>query len=846
MSKRLFREFLPHMVAVFIFLMVAALYCKPVFDDKVLYQEDVLQWQAISHNSFQYKETHGHFPLWTNGLFSGMPAYQIAMGAPGLDIRGYCYNILTLWLMKPVSFFFLACICFYFLTGVLRIDPYIGIIGGLAYAYATYNPIIVAAGHDTKMQSIALLPAFIGSLILIYERKYWMGIALTTLFTALLVSANHMQIVYYSVIIAVIMTLGYAVRWIRQKDYRHLLRSVAIALAGGLVGVLCNAVVIFTTYDVSKETTRGGSELADARSNYTSSGLSETAAFGYSMYRIEPLVMLVPNIFGGSTEQELPKEGSKAMAALQQMSPQLASQMEEGLRVYWGGINEIVSGPPYAGAIICFLALIGFFILDNKHKWWILAAGLLTIAMSWGGYFEAFNGWLLKFLPMYNKFRAPSMIMIIPIFLLCIMAVLALQKILTSSNRILLWKKYRRALFFTGAVFGVLVLCYMTFDYTSSADRQLLQQAGARGSQVMHQVRDFIDGLKEDRQNLFFSSIFRSFLFILAAALLIGLQVKKKTRPGLFLGVLGILAFADVMGTDIGYLNHDNYQEQKEYQQNFTATPADRQILQDKSYYRVFDLRDSVSSALSYGAMTSYFHRSVGGYHAAKLKIYEDLIDHQLYNYPWCAPVINMLNTKYIIRPTANGEDSVITNRDALGPAWFVSNLRYESTPQAVMDSLTRFQPKKEAILFDADRRLASASIDPHPDTAATIRLLKNDNDVIIYRSESRTRQFAVFSEIFYNRGWRACIDNFNREQPIIRTDYALRGMSIPAGRHIIYFVFQPQSYYLGRQIQWMANIILVLMMVGAVIVWLQEKNRLNFRTERLSSWYNGFFSATR
>jgi Bacterial membrane protein YfhO len=839
----MFRKFLgkcfPHLVAIFVFLTVAVLYCRPVFQNKVLFQEDVLQWQGMAQSSFQYKATHGHFPLWTNSMFSGMPAYLIAMDARALGITGIFYDVLTLDLKKPVSFFFLACLCFYFLTRVLKTNPYIGIIGALAYSYATYNPVIIAAGHDTKMQCIALLPALIASLMLIYEKKYWQGTALTALFTAMLVSINHMQIVYYCLIVSVIMAFGYAIRWIRNKEFRRLVLAASISFGAAMIGVLSNAVTIFTTYDSSKETTRGGSELASpdtdaktssgAGNDYTDNGLGDNLAYAFSMYKFEPFVLWVPEMYGGSTTPDKPGKVSKATETLRKMPPELAGPLQADLSFYWGGIGNMVGGPPYAGAVICFLALLGFFVLDNKHKWWILASLLLTIAMSWGGYFKEFNGLLLRWLPMFNKFRAPSMIIIIPVFLACLLAVLTLQKILNETSNPTLWKKYKRAVLLTTGVFVILVLFFVNSDYAAASDDQLVQQAVVGGRKAIDYTREFIQALKEDRQGIFFDSLLRSFLFTAAAVILVGLRARGRIRSWLFLACIGALAFADVMGVDIKYLNSANYQEPATYTQNFTASPADRQIMKDTGYYRVFDLRDSALNTLSYGAMTAYFHRSIGGYHAAKLKIYEDLIDHQLYNFPECRPVIDMLNTKYIIWPTLSGNDSVEINHGALGPAWFVKSLRFEPSPRSAIDALTRFHPADTAILFDTDRQQIRVASGPHP--GAWIRLAKNDNDEITYICETNSPAFAVFSEIFYKRGWRAWIDD--RETPIFRTDYVLRGMSVPAGRHIIRFVFHPQAYYIGRQVQWMANMILLLLLLAAAIVTVQE-------------WRASFISRTR
>jgi hypothetical protein len=826
-SKDLFRRGLPHLIAITVFLVVSVIYCSPVFNNKVLEQEDVMMWQGMAHNSFQYKETHGHFPLWSNGMFSGMPAFQIAMDTQSVSVPNLFYDLLTLWLKKPASFFFLACLCFYFLTAALRINSWIGIIGGLAYAYATYNAVIVAVGHDTKMQSIALMPGVIAALILICEKRYWLGLLLTTGFTSLMVSFNHIQIVYYTMIIAGGLLLGYGIPWIRQHQGRRLFRTVALALGAAVIGILCNAVALLTTFDSSKETIRGGSELADAQSSYTKNGLSEQAAFDFSMYPLEPLVMLVPDIYGGSTELELPAQRSRAVQAIQKMpASDIALFGGNNPRYYWGGVGDFFSGPPYVGAIIILLAVLGFFILDNRHKWWILGVSVVTISMSMGGYFQSFNGFLLKWLPMYNKFRGPSMILVVPTFLFCMMAVLTLQKILETENKAILWRRFGWGLLAMTGIFLILAGLYYHFNYSSDYEQDLLQKAALKGSEAAGSMRAFVSGLHADRQQLFGSSIVRSLVLVIVAILAIALYLRKVIHPAIMLSVIGVLTIADVLSIDLNYLNNENYKDSGEYQENFTAAGADRQIMADKGYFRVFDLRDSISNTLTYGAMTAYFHHSIGGYHAARLAIYEDLIDRQLFNFPHCAPVIDMLNTKYIIEPNGKGGDTVIRNEGALGPVWFVKHVRFESSAQNVMNALTRFDPKDTAIVFARDS--AICDYDATSDTAGTITLVKNDNDEITYLSQAPHRRFAVFSEVYYKRGWRAWIDD--RQVPIVRTNYVLRGLSVNSGRHIIRFLFRPFSYYLGRQIQWMASIIFLLMAAGTVIVALRETS-FQFRT---------------
>jgi hypothetical protein len=828
-SKGLLLRVLPHLIAILVFAGIAIIYCRPVFEDKVLSQEDVMAWQGMAHSSFQYKETHGHFPLWTNSMFSGMPAYQIAMDSQSVGIPGISYGLLTFYLTKPASFFFMACACFYFLSIVLRVNPFVGIIGALAYAYATYNPVIVAVGHDTKMQSIALLPGVIASLILICEKRYWLGMLLLAMFTALLVSVNHVQIIYYTMIIAGGLLLGYIIPWIRRGRMRRIARAVGLTLGAAVVGVLCNAVVLFTTYDSATETIRGGSELAAAgpgiHEGSGHNGLSDSAAFEFSMFKSEPLVMLVPDIYGGSTELQLSPQQSRAVRILNTMPPDLASEVgADGPRFYWGGVGQFFAGPPYVGAIIILLALMGIFVLDSRHKWWILGVCTLTIAMSWGAYFYGFNSFLLRWLPMYNKFRAPSMILVVPTFLFCMMATMTLDKILRAKDRVLLWRQYRWGLLVTGGIFLFLIGLYFRFHYSSEWESDLLRTAANRGSSAIGYMEDFVRALRADRRSLFGESLIRSLGLAAAAALIIGLYIRDKIRPAFLLGVMGMLIFADVMTIDLKYLNDENYMERADYQQNFEATKADRQIQEDKSYFRVLDLRDSLSNTLTYGAMTAYFHLSIGGYHAAKLKIYEDLINRQLYNFPNCGPVINMLNTKYIIKPGRTGGDSVLENKNTLGPVWFVRGVRFEPSANDVMNALTHFDPKDTAIVFLADSNQVKWS--RGGDSLGTISLVKNDNDEINYLSQAPGQRFAVFSEVYYNRGWRAWIDD--HEAPIIRTNYVLRGLTIPPGRHVIRFFFRPVSYYLGRQVQWMANILFLLLIAGSCIVAVQDYRRLS------------------
>jgi hypothetical protein len=833
MNKGLFSKVLPHLIAVIVFLVVALIYCKPALEGKVLSQSDVTQWKGMFEDMRKYKETHGHLPLWTNGMFSGMPGYQIGMEPYNPVTTSYFHGILSLFLPKPLNFFFLACICFYFLSQALRVNPYLGIIGALAYAYATYNPIIISAGHDTKMLAIAYMPSLIGSLILVYEKKYLLGAALAALSTSLLVSANHPQITYYTLLIIFFMSAGYAVRWIQQKDFKHLITATAVAVAAALVGVAANAVNLFTTYEYSKESIRGGSVLADSTSQVTKTGLSTDYALSYSLYKTEPLVLMFPRIYGGSSfNLEVPEDKSKAIEALQQLPQQIAQQLQSSQffsLFYWGGIDGVgTAGPPYTGAIVCFLALIGFVLLDSKHKWWILAAIVLAIVMSWGKYFEGFNVFLLKHLPMYDKFRAPSMIMVIPNLLLCVMAVLSVQNIIDTKASEALWTKYKKALIVVGSIFILALLVYFNADFTSLSDKNLFAQFNSIQDQkakeaFLQAAHSYVGGLKSDREGLFLGDLLRSFLFIAVAAIAIWLYIKKKINTVAVLATIGLFAFIDVMAIDVKYLNGDHYQEEAEYANNFTPNEVQKAIMSDTGFFRVFDLSRGVRSAFNEGARPSYFFRSIGGYHPAKLSIYQDLIENQLYNFPQSMPVVNMLNTKYIILPNQQtGQPELKQNPDNLGPVWFVKAAKFENGPAAVMKALTGFSPKDTVIADEKDKALIKVAA--QTDSTATIQLVKNDNDLVNYQSNSTTDQFAVFSEVYYDKGWKAYIDE--KEATIVRVNYVLRGLSVPAGSHKIRFEFKPASYYTSDKAAIGASALVWILLIGSLAQALRKNKK--------------------
>lgn len=818
--KMNWKKIIPHVLAIVIFLMIALVYCKPALEGKVLQQNDITQWKAMSKDIYNVKEATGEVPLWTNSMFSGMPGYLIA-GKTNNVIPYYFTEALSLFLPKPFQFFFLACICFYILSQCVRVNTWVGVIGSLAYAYATYNPIIIAAGHDTKMLSIALLPGFIGSLILIYEKRYWLGAGLTAMFTGALISQNHYQIVYYGIIAAFFMTTAFGIRWILQKEFKHLFTALLFTIIAGLVGTLSNAVVIFPNYEYTKETIRGGSELADKTSKIGKDGLSKDYAFSYSMYMSEPFVMLVPKMFGGSSDQmEIENEKSKAVEALQAMPQELGQQIQSNLRFYWGGIGG-TSGPPYAGAIICFLAILGFIVLDNKHKWWIGITMALTIVMSWGGYFEGVNTWLLNHLPMYNKFRAPSMIIVVPTFLLCFIAILSLQKLIfETEDKAKLFNYLKKGLFATAGIFIILFFMYFNFDYQTNEDNEIVKQlAQLKNEQVTQYVKGFLSGLKEDRMHLFFNSMLRSLFFIAISVGVIWLFQRKVLKPMLALAIIGCFTFIDVMAVNITYLNNDNFKDKEENEAAFNPSQIDLQIMQDKSSFRVLDVTQGIQTSFNHGALTSYFHKNIGGYHPAKLSIYQDLIEKQLYNFPNCQPVLNMLNCKYIIYGNPQ-QPQVQQNSSALGDAWFVKAVKTTTKAKEEMDALTNLHVADTVLVNKSYSSIIKNNF--QFDSSASIKLVSNKNDIVSYKSVSKTEMPAVFSEVYYSKGWNAYLNG--KKVDYAKVNYVLRGMMLPAGENTIEFKFEPQSHTLGWKLTNIASLLMLLLLAGGF--WLDLKRK--------------------
>jgi hypothetical protein len=806
--KTIFKSALPHLLAILVFAIVAIVYCKPALEGKVLQQSDITQWKGMAQDALKYSEQYGTTPLWTKNMFGGMPAYQIT-GIPGISFSvGMLDNILTLSLAEPIGLFFLASICFYFLSQVLGFPTLIGIVGGLAYSYATYNPIIVVVGHITKMHAIAYLPFFIGAILLIFQKKYFTGVILTALATSLFVQTNHLQINYYGLIIVLGMSIFYLIQWIKEKEFTHIIKTISFSFIGGLMGLSVNAMMLFGTAEFGKSTIRGGSALATKDSKVSNTGLNKDYALSYSMFLSEPLVMAFPHIYGASSDPNIvDPTKSKAIEVLQQMQPEVGQQLQSFLQFYWGGIG-FTAGPPYIGILICFFACIGFGSNMNPNRWWIGTVIVLSILLAAGSYFESFNLIVLEYLPLYNKFRAPSMIIVIPTLLIGILAMYGLNAALKASSFKQFIQEHKAGWVTLGLLFFAILTIYFTSDFKSVGEKELMNQIMLiqdpnQKAAFETPARDLVSAIGEDRKNFIESDLVRSFIFIGLAFFLIYLYLKKSIQETLFIIGIGMLTLIDIFQINIQYLKPSQFVEANENENVFAITALDNALLKDTSNYRIIDLRRGVQSAFNEGAIMAYHHQLVGGYNPAKLSIYQDLIENQWYKFPKCLPTLNMMNTKYII--TGNMASDTIPNPDALGNAWFVKGIEYKKGPRAVMDHLSYFNPKDTAVIEDKDKIEALEGL--QVDTSATIQLINNQNDLVLYSAKTSVKQLAVFSEVYYRDGWKAYIDD--QEAPIVKVNYVLRGLVIPRGDHKVRFEFKPTTLAKARQIANISSILL-------------------------------------
>lgn len=845
MNKTFWQSAKPHLIAILVFLAVSVFFCLPAFQGKVVNQHDIVGWKGMAQQSIEFKEKHGHYPLWTQSTFSGMPAFQILMESHHNVTLAKLDNIFRLFLPAPASLFFLSCIGFYILAVVLGMRPWIGVLGGLAYAFATYNAALVAAGHVTKIASMGYAPTVLAGLILLAQRKYVLGFLATLLFTTCLLYQGHVQVVFYTFLTAGCLGVAFVIHAIRKKEGKPLLIALGAAIIAVALSAGSYAVALLPTSNMAKETMRGGrSELTDTTSskeNKTVGGLDKDYAFAYSVGIGESMNVLLPHMRGGSSgAAELPEDG-KAVEALQDagLPGEVANQFFGMLSAYWGE-QPGVGGPPYLGVLICVLAVASLFVVRrNWHIGWLVAASIIGFVLAWGSNLKGVNYFLFDHLPFYNKFRAPSIALIIPQLTFSVLACLALQEIFYREwDKKELLKKLKYAGIAIGLIAVLLIGHYFSADFKSSGDNQLkmglaqyITQIQSRGQQPTDEqvqqgtvtANSIINGLVSDRKGLYGSDLLKFFVYLVLGAGLVWVVVQKKLKPDYAVIALAVLLLIDLIPVDRKYLNDNYYVDKEEMEAPLQPIAADLQIKQDTSYYRVFDQTGDPFQSSNSTARCSYNHNSVGGYNPAKLALYDDLIKHQLTK--GNIEVFNMLNTKYFIgMDPASRQPVAQRNPGALGPVWFVKSLRYVNNADEEMKALDNLQPRDTAVLDKREQGKVSAN--PQFDSMASIRIVQNLNDKLTYESNAATNQFAVFSEIYYPNGWKAYVDG--KEVPIVKVNYLLRGLPLAAGKHNIEFRFEPTAFVTGDRISLIAGIISIVLLLAG-IVYLYRNSAITF-----------------
>jgi hypothetical protein len=831
-----FKKILPHLIAVAIFFIVAVIYCKPALQGKVVAQSDIQGWRGMAQQSFEFKDKYGHFPLWTNSMFSGMPAYQIALDPRTKISVGYLTSVLTLGLPIPISFFFLACICFYFLCVVAGANPWASILGGLAYAYSTFDPIIISVGHNTQMFSIGYAPAVLAGLLLLFQRKYLVGFTITALFSFFLIEQNHVQIVYYTLIIAIIMTIAFFIKSYREKQLVVAVKSAAFGLLAGIIGLACCAVSMMPTYEYAKESMRGGkSELtSDIQGNKTKGGLNKDYAFQYSLGFGETFTFIVPGLYGGGNSGS--DEYTTSSKFVEKFS-ELGLPEDQALQIedhysYWGP-QQGTSGPVYLGAIICMLFIFGVIYLKSWYKWWLIAASVLGVLLAWGSNFQTFNYFLFDYLPFYSKFRAPTMALVIPQLCFPLMAVLALTKFISSEIDIEeTWKKLKTTAIISGVILVLLAGFYMTASFTGPNDKSIREQFKSmmhvpQGQQASPQLeqqadqtsRSLISALQSDRKSLMGSDLLRSFILIAIAVFLMAMYLKKKVSAQILVGALIVLSAYDLLGIALRYLNSEKFVEPEDFESVFIPSPAVAQILKDPDHanFRVFNTTVDAFN----DATTAYNLNTIGGYHPAKLDLYNDIITRQLSK--GNMQVFDMLNTKYfIVQNPQTGKPEAQLNPNAFGNCWLVKGIKFVENADQEMAALDNTDLKDTAVVENKFK--AQIPAQPKYDSVGYIKLVENKNDVIDYKFSAPSPQFAVFSEVYYPKGWNVFIDGTKANY--VKTDYVLRGMYVPAGNHNIEFRFEPKSFYTGRLISIISNILVALLIIATIVYYATRKKK--------------------
>lgn len=787
-----FKKIIPHIVSLSLFVVVALMYFNPVLKGKKISQSDITQHIGMAKEVNDFRKATGEEPYWAESAFSGMPTYPIGTYFPNDYITSL--DRLIRFLPRPADYLFLYFFSFYILLLAFKVDWKIAIVGSLAFGFSTYLIIIFGAGHNSKAHAIAYMPLVLAGIIFIFKKRYLLGFIVTSIATALEIKANHPQMTYYLLFAILILCVVELIEAIQKNKIKQFITQSSIIIVAMLLAVGVNSSRLLATKEYADVSTRGKTALTinpDGTKKEVTTGLSKEYITQFSYGKAETFNLFVPRYMGGGTVESLDRNSNTYQYVSSIAGSKQADGFTKQVYTYWGD-QLIVEAPAYIGAVMLFLFFLGVFILKGKYKYWLVASSVFAILMSWGKNFQFLTDFFIDYIPLYNKFRAVSSFQVIAELCIPLLGFLAVREFFFSkTDKEQKQIALKKALYSSVGliVIGLLyALSFSTFD-------------GIRDTSYS-EYEGLLDAVKADRLSMLYSDSFRSILLIGVGFVVLWLFLKQQLKYPTSIIAFAVLILFDLVQVNLRYVNADDFKEARAIDKPFKASTADLQILKDKSHYRVANF----STDPFQDGRTSYFHKSIGGYHAAKVGRYQDLIEFQLSKQNM--QVYNMLNVKYFIIPGDDGEEVAQQNPDANGNAWFVKNIKYVKTADQEIRALDSTLTKSTVVVNENNIR-KKINFSPELDSLAYIKLTEYSLNSLTYDTSSNKDEFAVFSEIYYKHGWNAYLDGV--KQPHTNVNYILRGMEIPKGEHIIKFKFEPSVIKSGSIISLISYALMLL-----------------------------------
>ncbi len=801
-----FRKFLPIVIAVLSFVIVSLAYFSPVLEGKELFQSDIAQFRGMSKEVKEYRDQYHEEPYWTNRAFGGMPTYQLSTYYPNDFIKKL--DGLLRFLPRPADYLFLYFLGFFLLLSVLKVDWKLSLIGALGFGFSTYLIIILGVGHNAKAHAIAYMPFVLSGLLLVFQKKYLRGFVLMALAMALEINASHPQMTYYLLFSVLIFGIVYLIQAVKDKELPSFAKQIGILFGAVILAVGVNATSLLATKEYAGHSTRSKSELTinpDGSPKEISSGLSKAYITEYSFGLMETFDLFIPRFMGGSNNEKLDKESYTYRFLKEKAGRKQALGFAENAPMYWGD-QPIVAAPPYIGAIFIYLFILGAFLIKGPLKQWLVAATIFSIVLSWGKNFDIVTNFFIDYIPLYNKFRAVSSIQVIAEVSIPLLGILGVHHFLSDK-----YSKEEKMKAFKIA--GVVVVGIALFFTAIGAN--LFSFESYRDGNYEQMMAGLADVLIEDRRTIFFQDSLRTLVIVVTTACMLWLFMSNKIKKGIVIIGLLVLVLFDLVNIDKRYVNNDDFISKSKIEKPFEISRMQLEIIKDKGHYRVMNF---MVNPMNDGS-TSFYHNSIGGYHAAKPRRYQELYDFQIAKNN--IAVMNMLNTKYFIFPGENNIETVQLNEEANGNAWFVNEIVFVDTANEEIRALDSLDTKTMVVLNrEFESNLKSDGF--KKDSLARIELVSYKANEIKYKSVSKTDQLAVFSEIYYKDGWNAYIDG--KLVPHMRANYVLRSLMIPAGEHDVLFKFEPKVIATGSMISLVSYGLLILIPLGWYVAERKKK----------------------